>query len=341
MINQLGKSYEVVWKNQELYEKAISDNLSIWPEDYKNEFLKESAKDRKAVEAFEVELIEITRKEAYVCDITYGTNNEFGFDYLRDNLVFQFDDKVQRGHFYAIVDEVDSILIDEARTPLIISGPSREGASVYRRFASIAKKMSKDIDFTVDEKSRTIILTDKGIEKSEKLLQVDNLYDPSNVSSVYHLLNALKALHLFKKDVDYVVMNQEVVIVDEFTGRLLPGRRYSGGLHQAIEAKEGVPVKEESVTYATITFQNYFKMYEKLAGMTGTAKTEEEEFKQLYDLEVVVIPTHKPMIRKDHDDLIYRTQAEKYTAVVNDVVERYKKGQPVLIGTTSIEKVNF
>jgi preprotein translocase subunit SecA len=338
VINQLGKSYEVVWKNQELYEKAISDNLSIWPEDYKNEFLKESAKDRKAVEAFEVELIEITRKEAYACDITYGTNNEFGFDYLRDNLVFQFDDKVQRGHFYAIVDEVDSILIDEARTPLIISGPSREGASVYRRFASIAKKMSKDIDFTVDEKSRTIILTDKGIEKSEKLLQVDNLYDPSNVSSVYHLLNALKALHLFKKDVDYVVMNQEVVIVDEFTGRLLPGRRYSGGLHQAIEAKEGVPVKEESVTYATITFQNYFKMYEKLAGMTGTAKTEEEEFKQLYDLEVVVIPTHKPMIRKDHDDLIYRTQAEKYTAVVNDVVERYKKGQPVLIGTTSIEK---
>ncbi len=338
VINQLGKSYEVVWKDKQLFEEAIRRNLSIWPDGYVEEFLKDSAKNQDAVEAFAVELVEIDRKQAYQCDITYGTNNEFGFDYLRDNLILDLADKVQRGHFYAIIDEVDSILIDEARTPLIISGPSREGASIYKRFASLAKRLTKDTDFTVDEKSRTVVLTENGIEKAEKLLGVGNLYDPSNVNNIYHLTNALKALHLFKKDVDYVIMNQEIIIVDEFTGRLLPGRRYSGGLHQAIEAKEGVPIKEESITYATITFQNYFKMYEKLAGMTGTAKTEEEEFKQLYDMEVVVIPTHKPMIRKDHDDLIYRTQAEKYTAVVNDVVERYKKGQPVLIGTTSIEK---
>ncbi|MGJ8454824.1 preprotein translocase subunit SecA [Pseudothermotoga sp. U03pept] len=338
VINQLGKSYEVVWKDKQLFEEAIRRNLSIWPDGYVEEFLKDTAKDQDAVEAFAVELVEIDRKQAYQCDIIYGTNNEFGFDYLRDNLILDLADKVQRGHFYAIIDEVDSILIDEARTPLIISGPSREGASIYKRFASLAKRLTKDTDFTVDEKSRTVVLTENGIEKAEKLLGVGNLYDPSNVNNIYHLTNALKALHLFKKDVDYVIMNQEIIIVDEFTGRLLPGRRYSGGLHQAIEAKEGVPIKEESITYATITFQNYFKMYEKLAGMTGTAKTEEEEFKQLYDMEVVVIPTHKPMIRKDHDDLIYRTQAEKYTAVVNDVVERYKKGQPVLIGTTSIEK---
>ncbi len=338
VINQLGKSYEVVWKNKNMFESAVERNLSVWPEGYTEEFLKDTAKNLEAVEAFSVDLIEIDRKQAYECDITYGTNNEFGFDYLRDNLVLSLEDKVQRGHFYAIIDEVDSILIDEARTPLIISGPSREGASIYKRFAALAKKMVKDTDFTIDEKSRTVVLTEKGIEKAEKLIGVENLYDPSNVNNVYHLLNALKALHLFKKDVDYVIMNQEVIIVDEFTGRLLPGRRYSGGLHQAIEAKESVPIKEESITYATITFQNYFKMYEKLAGMTGTAKTEEEEFKQLYEMEVVVIPTHKPMIRKDYDDLIYRTQAEKYAAVVNQVVEKHKKGQPVLIGTTSIEK---
>ncbi len=338
VINQLGKSYEVVWKNKDLFESAIYKNLSVWPEGYTEEFLKDNVKNQEALEAFAVDLIEIDRKQAYECHITYGTNNEFGFDYLRDNLVLDLNDKVQRGHFYAVIDEVDSILIDEARTPLIISGPSKEGASVYKKFAALAKKMVKDTDFTVDEKARTVILTEKGIEKAEKLIGIENLYDPSNVNNVYHLLNALKALHLFKKDVDYVIMNQEVIIVDEFTGRLLPGRRYSGGLHQAIEAKEGVPIKEESITYATITFQNYFKMYEKLAGMTGTAKTEEEEFKQLYGMEVVVIPTHKPMIRKDHDDLIYRTQAEKYAAVVAEVAERYKKGQPVLIGTTSIEK---
>jgi len=338
VINQLGKSYEVAWKDPELFERAIEENLSVWPEGFDGEFLKDSMKDPRAVRAFEVQLIEVSRRQAYECDITYGTNNEFGFDYLRDNLVYDLNDKVQRGHFYAIVDEVDSILIDEARTPLIISGPSKTGASVYRQFASLAKKFVKDVDFTVDEKVRTVVLTEKGIEKAEKLIGVENLYNPANANQLYHLLNALKALHLYKRDVDYVVMNGEVIIVDEFTGRLLFGRRYSGGLHQAIEAKEGVPIKEESITYATITFQNYFRMYEKLAGMTGTAKTEEEEFKQIYNMEVVVIPTHKPMIRVDHDDVIYRTQAEKYAAIINDIVERHKKGQPVLVGTTSIEK---
>jgi len=338
VINSLGKSYEVVWKNPDLARKAIEENWSVWPDGFNGEVLKEESMNKEAVEAFQVELKEITRKEAYLCDVTYGTNNEFGFDYLRDNLVLDYNDKVQRGHFYAIVDEADSVLIDEARTPLIISGPSKESPSVYRRFAQIAKKFVKDKDFTVDEKARTIILTEEGVAKAEKIIGVENLYDPGNVSLLYHLINALKALHLFKKDVDYVVMNGEVIIVDEFTGRLLPGRRYSGGLHQAIEAKEGVPIKEESITYATITFQNYFRMYEKLAGMTGTAKTEESEFVQVYGMEVVVIPTHKPMIRKDHDDLVFRTQKEKYEKIVEEIEKRYKKGQPVLVGTTSIEK---
>ncbi|MBO8160403.1 MAG: preprotein translocase subunit SecA [Thermosipho sp. (in: Bacteria)] len=338
VINTQNKSYEIVWKNPEIAEKAIAENWNIWPEDFHGEFLPDEKKVKKAVEAFEVELKEISRREAYLCDITYGTNTEFGFDYLRDNLVIDLKDRVQRGHFYAIVDEVDSILIDEARTPLIISGPSKTRASDYRRFDQISKRLVKDKHFIVDEKKKTVILTDEGIEYVEKLLGIDNLYDPEHVNKMYFLLNALKAHHLFKKDVDYIVYNGEVVIVDEFTGRLLPGRRYSGGLHQAIEAKEGVPIKEESVTYATITYQNYFRMYEKLAGMTGTAKTEEEEFKQIYGMEVVVIPTHKPMIRVDKDDLIFRTAEEKYQAIVNEIKKRYEKGQPVLVGTTSIEK---
>ncbi len=338
VINQLGKSYEVVWEDKKKAEEAIKNNMSVWPYDYEGEILPENRMNVEAKNAFKVKLVEISRREAYLCDVTYGTNNEFGFDYLRDNLVYSYEDKVQRGHYYAIVDEVDSILIDEARTPLIISGPSKEQPSVYRFFAQLAKAFKRDMDFIVDEKARTVILTDKGIEKAEKRLRVENLYEPTNVKLLYHLLNALKALHLFKRDVDYIVKDRQVIIVDEFTGRLLPGRRYSGGLHQAIEAKEGVPVKEESVTYATITFQNYFRMYEKLAGMTGTAKTEEQEFIQIYGMEVVVVPTHKPMIRIDHDDLIYRTEKEKFDAVVKDIEERYKKGQPVLVGTTSIEK---
>ncbi|OAA30877.1 preprotein translocase subunit SecA [Kosmotoga arenicorallina S304] len=279
-----------------------------------------------------------TRKLAYQCDITYGTANEFGFDYLRDNLVYDLENKVQRGHHYVIVDEADSILIDEARTPLIISGPSSDSSSMYRQFAFIAKRFTVDEDFTVNEKERTVSLTDKGIEKAERLLNIENLYDPNNYKYLFHLLNALKARTLFKRDVDYIINDGEVIIVDEFTGRLLPGRRYSEGLHQAIEAKENVKIREESMTFATITFQNYFKMYEKIAGMTGTAATEEAEFISIYGAEVVVIPTNKPVIRKDRDDLIYRTLEEKYEAIVSEIEERYKKGQPVLVGTTSIEK---
>lgn len=338
VINPLNRSYEVVWADSEKAMEAVQKNLQAWPEGFDGDVLPEEALNRTALEFFRVKLVEIPRREAYLCDITYGTNNEFGFDYLRDNLVYDIKDKVQRGHHYAIVDEVDSILIDEARTPLIISGPSKGGTNLYRQFNAYAKRFKKDVDFVVDEKHKTVTLTEVGMDKLERLLGVDNLYDPSNIDYLYFMLNALKAHHLFKKDVDYIVMNGEVVIVDEFTGRLLPGRRYSGGLHQAIEAKEGVNVREESITYATITFQNYFKMYEKLAGMTGTAKTEEEEFQQIYGMEVVVIPTHKPMIRIDHDDLIFRTLEEKYEAVVNDIAERYRKGQPVLVGTTSIEK---
>ncbi|AEX85809.1 preprotein translocase subunit SecA [Marinitoga sp. 1135] len=277
------------------------------------------------------------RKKAYQCDITYGTANEFGFDYLRDNLVYDLEDKVQRGHHYAIVDEADSILIDEARTPLIISGPSDTPSHLYTKFAGIARKLKKDEDFTLDEKGKAVILTDEGISKLEKMLGIDNLYDPKNIHFLFHTLNALKALYYFRRDKDYIIQDGEVIIVDEFTGRLMHGRRYSEGLHQAIEAKEGVKVKEESLTYATITFQNYFRMYEKLAGMTGTAKTEEDEFKQIYNCDVVVIPTNKPVIRKDQNDLIFRTQKEKWNAVVSEIKERYKKGQPMLVGTTSIE----
>lgn len=338
IINTSGKAYEVVWKNPELAQRGLEKNYCVWPEDFTDEFLPDEAKVQKAVEAFEVDLKEVDKREAYRCDVTYGTNSEFGFDYLRDNLVISLEDKVQNGHFYAIVDEVDSILIDEARTPLIISGPSKNNAGVYKQFFQLSKRLEKNKHFKVDEEHRTVVLTDEGIEHLEKLLGVDNLYDPANVNTIYHITNSLKAIHLFKKDVDYMVYNGQVLIVDEFTGRVLPGRRYSGGLHQAIEAKESVPIKEESITYATITYQNYFRMYEKLAGMTGTAKTEEEEFKAIYNMEVVVIPTHKTMIRLDRDDLVYRNVEEKYKAIVNEIKARYEKGQPILVGTTSIEK---
>jgi|UniRef100_A0A7V3VST1 preprotein translocase subunit SecA len=284
------------------------------------------------------EMSQDEKRAAYTCDITYGTNTEMGFDYLRDNLAYLPEQKVQRTHNYAIVDEVDSILIDEARTPLIISGPSENSSRLYKQFASLAKKLQSDEDFKIDEKNKTVSLTDNGIAKTEKLLGVENLYDPSNIEYNFHMLNALRALHLYKKDVDYIVRGNEVVIVDEFTGRILEGRRYSEGLHQAIEAKENVQIKDESITYATITLQNYFLMYKKIAGMTGTAYTEKDEFDQIYNMKVVLIPTNKPMVREDKNDLIYRTEAEKYNAIVEDVTKRYEKGQPVLIGTTSIEK---
>jgi preprotein translocase subunit SecA len=280
----------------------------------------------------------VTRHEAYLADVTYGTNSEFGFDYLRDNMATSLDERVQRGHEYAIVDEIDYILIDEARTPLIISGPSERSADLYRLFSKIVRQLKEGADYEIDEKTRTVVLTEAGVARVEKMLKIDNLYDPANIQLVNHLLPALKAHTLFKKDVDYIVKNGEVVIVDEFTGRLMPGRRYSEGIHQAIEAKEKVRIREENQTLATVTLQNYFRMYNKLAGMTGTAATEAEEFLRIYNLDVVVIPTHKPMIRQDLPDVIYKTEEAKFQAVVEEVVERHRQGQPVLIGTISIEK---
>ncbi len=278
------------------------------------------------------------RRQAYNADVTYGTNNEFGFDYLRDNMKFSLDDYVQREFHYAIVDEVDSILIDEARTPLIISGPAEESTDLYFRVNRIAPMLKKDRDYSVDEKARSVILTEAGVAQAERLLNVDNLYDPRNIEVLHHLNQALKAHALFRRDVDYIVKDGQVIIVDEFTGRLMPGRRYSDGLHQALEAKEGVRIESENQTLASITFQNYFRMYEKLAGMTGTADTEAEEFKKIYNLDVVVIPTHKKMIRVDYPDVIYKSEAEKFQAVVEEIKECHDRGQPVLVGTTSIEK---
>jgi len=278
------------------------------------------------------------RRAAYAADITYGTNNEFGFDYLRDNMAFAKEALVQRGHNFAIVDEVDSILIDEARTPLIISGPSEVSTGLYVRVDALVPGLVRDKDFAIDEKARSVALTEEGVATVEGLLDIENLYDPANITLQHHTLQSLKAHHIFQRDVDYIVKDGEVVIVDEFTGRLMPGRRYSDGLHQALEAKEKVKVKAENQTYASITFQNYFRMYAKLAGMTGTADTEAIEFKQIYGLDVMVIPTHRDMIRDDHPDVIYRTQKEKFEAIAQDIRTLHKKGQPVLVGTVSIEK---
>ena len=289
-------------------------------------------------ERFTTKLVPCSRKEAYLADITYGTNNEFGFDYLRDNMKYSIEEIVQRGHNYAIIDEVDSILIDEARTPLIISGPSEESTAIYYRIDDIVRRLKKDVDYEVDEKSRTVVLTEQGIEKVEKALKVGNLFDLRNMEYIHMVYNALKAHTLFKRDKDYIVKDGKVIIVDEFTGRLMPGRRYSEGLHQALEAKERVKIQQEYQTLASITFQNYFRMYKKLAGMTGTAATEAAEFATIYNLDVVVIPTHKPMIRIDHPDVVYRTEEEKWEAVVNEIERLNKKGQPVLVGTLSIEK---
>ena len=278
------------------------------------------------------------KRAMYGCDITYGTNNEFGFDYLRDNMAVELAHKVQRGHVYAIVDEVDSILIDEARTPLIISGRVADAAKLYYRFASITRGLHRDVDYEVDEEKRTVAPTEDGIEKVERALGFDNLYDAVQQNLVHQLQAALKAKELYRRDKDYIIQNGEVKIVDEFTGRILEGRRWSEGLHQAVEAKEGVKIKEENQTLATITLQNYFRMYEKLAGMTGTAQTEAAEFMNTYQLQVVPIPTNQPMIRDDHADLIYKTETAKFEAVVNDLAERYETGQPVLVGTVSVEK---
>jgi len=278
------------------------------------------------------------RKKAYGCDITYGTNNEFGFDYLRDNMHYTLEDCVQRGFNYAIVDEVDSILIDEARTPLIISGPAEESTDKYYKINKLIYQLKKEQDFMIDEKANSAYLTEEGVAKIERLINVDNLYDPKYVDFLHHINQALKAHQFFEKDVDYIVKDGQVIIVDEFTGRLMPGRRYSEGLHQALEAKENVKIERENQTLATVTFQNYFRMYKKLAGMTGTADTEAVEFKKIYNLDVIVIPTNIPLIRTNYADVIYRTEKEKFKAAVNEIVELYNAGKPVLVGTLSIDK---
>jgi preprotein translocase subunit SecA len=277
------------------------------------------------------------RKAAYSADITYGTNNEFGFDYLRDNMKFDREAIVQKNLNFAIVDEVDSILIDEARTPLIISGPAEKSTDLYHLVNGIIPRLVSERDYTLDEKARSVAMTEEGIAKAEKMLKVDNLYDPKYIELLHHVNQGLKAYNLFKRDVDYIVKNGEVIIVDEFTGRLMPGRRYSEGLHQALEAKENVKIENENQTLATITFQNYFRMHNKLAGMTGTADTEAAEFKKIYDLDVMAIPTNQKMIRKDTPDVIYKTRKEKYDAALEGIIELHKKGQPVLVGTISID----
>ncbi len=283
-------------------------------------------------------LSDFQRKQNYGCDITYGTNSEFGFDYLRDNMKFSLADYVQRDLNYAIVDEVDSILIDEARTPLIISGPTGDATEKYYTIDRIIPKLSKEVDYTLDEKARSASLTEEGVNKVEKSLNVNNLYEPQNIELVHHVNQALKAHVVFKRDVDYVVKEGEVLIVDEFTGRVMPGRRWSDGLHQAIEAKEGVEIENENQTLATITYQNFFRMYSKLSGMTGTADTEATEFKKIYNLDVVIIPTNKPMVRKDAADVVYKNANAKYNAMVQDVKAVHELGQPILVGTVSVEK---
>ncbi len=284
------------------------------------------------------ELNDRERQEAYGCDITYGTNNEFGFDYLRDNMKFRLEDYVQRDLHYAIVDEVDSILIDEARTPLIISGPAEESTDKYYKINRVIPSLKQGADYQLEEKSHTAFLTEEGVAHVEKLLHVENLYDPRNIETLHHVNQGLRAHTLFKRDVDYVVKEGEVIIVDEFTGRLMPGRRWSDGLHQAVEAKENVRIENENQTLATVTFQNYFRMYKKLAGMTGTADTEAAEFRKIYNLDVVVIPTNMPLIRTNYADVIYKTEDEKFRAVVREIKELYEAGHPVLVGTISIEK---
>ena len=290
------------------------------------------------VGAIQHDMPDAERHAAYQADVTYGTNNEFGFDFLRDNMKYSTQDCVQRTHHYAIVDEVDSILIDEARTPLIISGPSEESTDKYYKIDKIIPRLTRDEDYQVDEKARSVVLLEPGIEKAEKSLGVTNLYDPQHMELVHHIQQGLKAHTLFRRDVDYMVKDGQVVIVDEFTGRLMSGRRYSDGLHQALEAKEGVKIERENQTLATITFQNYFRMYDKLAGMTGTAETEEAEFGKIYELDVLVVPTNQPLVRTEYPDVIYRTEREKFKAIADEIQEMNELGRPVLVGTTSIDK---
>lgn len=320
----------------------VHDNAYIYDPDYtekaQNEKIEKERDLTGGFKVFEEYLRPVERKEAYEADITYGTNSEFGFDYLKDNMAVSVGEMVQRPFNFAIVDEVDSILIDEARTPLIISAPAEDAGILYKRFARIIPVLKENADYNIDEKQKAATLTEEGINKVERDLGMENIYDPETIRYVHHLEQALRAHALFKRDRDYVVKDGEIIIVDEFTGRLMPGRRYSEGLHQAIEAKEGVEVQKESLTLATITIQNYFRMYPKLAGMTGTAATNAEEFHKVYKMDVVIIPTAKEMVRYDNPDRIYRTENGKFKAIVEEIKERHKKGQPVLVGTVSISK---
>ena len=340
---------DTVWMGQIYHLLGLStgclnhDQSFLYDPDYKKPG-EEKDKTRDELGSFRVVedfLRPVSRKEAYLADITYGTNNEFGFDYLRDNMVYDLANQPQRGFNYAIVDEVDSILIDEARTPLIISAPDIESSKWYQEFARIIPKLNSKTDYEIDEKMKAATLTEEGINKIEKILGMGNIYEERGIKYLHHLEQALRAEALFKRDKDYVVKDGQILIVDEFTGRLMPGRRWSGGLHQAIEAKEGVKVQPESLTLASITFQNYFRMYQKLAGMTGTAATSAEEFDKVYGLEVIIVPTNEPMIRKDLADRVYKTEKGKFEALVREIKERQIKGQPVLVGTTSIEKNEY
>lgn len=356
-VNDYLSSRDAVWMGQIYYALGLSvgaithDGAFIYDPAYQTETSKDEGsqrdEERDETGSFRVEesyLRPVARKEAYGADITYGTNNEFGFDYLRDNLVQSSEQKVQRGFHYAIVDEVDSILIDEARTPLIISAPDTESTDLYKIFSGIVPKLKEGDDYTVDLKLRSVSITEEGISKVERTLKIENIYDPEaggGVRYVHNLEQALRAHVMFERDKEYVVKEGAIIIVDEFTGRLMPGRRYSEGLHQAIEAKEGVAVQRESRTVASITFQNYFRMYDKLAGMTGTAITNAEEFDKVYELEVVVVPTNKPLVRDDMRDLVFRTENGKFAALAREVKARHEKGQPVLIGTTSIERNEY
>ncbi len=330
-------SYLVEWEDPARAQNAIDNNLSVWPGEYANMDIPPE-RNLDVLSAFKTKLVECSRKEAYGAHATYGTNNEFGFDYLRDNMKFSLNDYVQREHNFAIVDEVDSILIDEARTPLIISGPSESSTQLYYDINNVVKRLKNEVDFTMDEKTRQVTPTEEGSEKVERALGISNVYDPVNLEILHHVIQGLRAHNLFHRDVDYMVKDGKVIIVDEFTGRLMPGRRWSDGLHQAVEAKEGVEIENENQTLATITIQNYFRMYRKLAGMTGTADTEAFEFKNIYNLDVNVIPTNKPMIRDDRNDSIYKSEKEKFDAVAAEIKEMNEAGRPILVGTTSIEK---
>ncbi|PIR57672.1 MAG: preprotein translocase subunit SecA [Parcubacteria group bacterium CG10_big_fil_rev_8_21_14_0_10_38_31] len=346
-VNDYLSRRDAVWMGQIYYALGLSvgcinhESSFLYDPTHEKNDLDKERDERGSFQVVHEFLRPCSRRESYYADITYGTNNEFGFDYLRDNIVYNENELSQRDYNYAIIDEIDSILIDEARTPLIISAPSVESEDLYKTFAKIAEKMDKETDYEVDEKLRAISLTENGIDKAEKILGIGNIYTEKGIKYVHHLETAIRAKALFERDKDYVVKNDEVIIVDEFTGRLQPGRRWSEGLHQAVEAKEGVSVQKESRTFASVTFQNYFRMYEKLSGMTGTALTSAEEFHKVYNLDVASIPTNKPLLRKDKEDYIFQTSEGRFKAVAQKVKELHDKGQPVLVGTVSIERNEY